>query len=72
MIDGRIWLASMEMALAWIGYIEGAIEAAERFASHFDLEFGDCLVEVSNKQMRRLSSPGSMLTALTSYFISVR
>ncbi|CAF1530561.1 unnamed protein product [Adineta ricciae] len=32
LIDGRIWLASTEMALEWIGYIEGAIEAGERFA----------------------------------------
>ncbi len=32
LIDGRIWLASTEMALEWIGYIEGAIEAGQRFA----------------------------------------
>ncbi len=34
LIDGRIWLASTEMALEWIGYIEGAIEAGQRFAQH--------------------------------------
>ena len=32
LIDQRIWLASTEMALEWIGYIEGAIEAGQRFA----------------------------------------
>ena len=32
LIDGRIWLASTEMALEWIGYIEGAIESGERVA----------------------------------------
>ena len=32
LIDGRIWLASTEMAFEWIGYIEGAIEAGLRFA----------------------------------------
>ncbi|CAF0746532.1 unnamed protein product [Rotaria sp. Silwood1] len=32
LIDGKIWLASTEMALQWIGYIEGAIEAGQRFA----------------------------------------
>ena len=34
LIDQRIWLASTEMALQWIGYIEGAIEAGQRFAQH--------------------------------------
>ncbi len=32
LIEGRVWLASTEMALQWIGYIEGAIEAGQRFA----------------------------------------
>jgi monoamine oxidase len=32
LVDGRIWLGSTEMALEWIGYIEGAIESGERFA----------------------------------------
>lgn len=34
LVDGQIWLASTEMALEWIGYIEGAIEAGQRFAQH--------------------------------------
>jgi len=34
LINQRIWLASTEMALQWIGYIEGAIEAGQRSAQH--------------------------------------
>ena len=34
LLDQRIWLASSEMALQWIGYIEGAIEAGNRFAQN--------------------------------------
>jgi len=33
-INQTIWLASTEMALQWIGYIEGAIEAGQRSAQH--------------------------------------
>ena len=32
LVEQRIWLSSTEMALEWIGYIEGAIEAGQRFA----------------------------------------
>lgn len=41
LIDQRIWLASTEMALEWIGYIEGAIEAGQRFAEEIVRSFTD-------------------------------
>ncbi|CAF3302722.1 unnamed protein product [Rotaria socialis] len=34
LINNRIWLASTESALEWITYIEGAIEAGQRFAQY--------------------------------------
>ncbi len=39
LIDGRIWIASTEMALEWIGYIEGAIESGQRVAQQIIQSF---------------------------------
>ncbi|CAF1002544.1 unnamed protein product [Adineta steineri] len=39
LVDKRIWLASTEMALEWVGYIEGAIEAGQRFAQEISNSF---------------------------------